>query len=139
MPGLGLLLRLVLLYAMHRIDRCPRGQDFASYCRRIKCAKASGGTRFGTSGNKMGNAPRNWALSEAATLCLRGNESGQKLVARLEKKHDTGTALRSLAHKLARAVSFMLKRPTAFALEQFLRTSGSRARAPGAELDPQGM
>lgn len=33
----------------------------------------------------------------------------------------------------------MLKRQTAFDLEQCLRTSGSRAREPGAELDTQGM
>jgi hypothetical protein len=40
----------------------------------------------------------------------------------LEKKHDQGKALSILAHKLARAVYFMLKRKTAFDLGQFLRT-----------------
>lgn len=59
--------------------------------------------------------------AEAATLFLRGNEPGQKLLARLEKKPGKGKALSILAHKLARAVYFMLKRQTAFDLEQFLR------------------
>jgi transposase len=119
-PGIGKILSLVLLYEIHQIDRFPRVQDFASYCRLVKCAKESGGKRLGTSGNKIGNAHLKWAFSEAATLFLRGNEPGQKYLAKLEKKHDKGKALSILAHKLARAVYVMLKRHTAFDLEQFL-------------------
>jgi transposase len=77
-PGIGKILSLVLLYEIHQSDRFPRGQDFASYCRLVTCAKESGGNRVGTSGNKIGNAHLKWALSEAATLFLRGNEPGQK-------------------------------------------------------------
>src|SRR4030095_6770440 len=106
-PGIGKILSLVLLYEIHQIDRFPRVQDFASYGRLCKCAKESGGKRLGTSGNKIGNAHLKWAFSEAATLFLRGNEPGQKYLARLEKKHDKGKALSILAHKLARAVYFM--------------------------------
>src|SRR5262244_3491468 len=129
-PGIGKILSLVLLYDIHAIDRFPRVQDFASYCRLVKCAKESGGKRLGTSGNKIGHAHLKWAFSEAATLFLRGNEPGQKYLARLEKKHDKGKALSILAHKLARAVYFMLKRKTAFDMDVFLRTSGSRAGEP---------
>ena len=122
MPGIGTILSLVLRYEIHQLDRFPRVQDFASYCRRVKCAKESGGTRLGTSGNKSGNAHLKWAVSEAATLFLRGNAPGHKYLARLEKKHDKGKALSILAHKLARAVYVMLKRQTAVDLEQFLCT-----------------
>jgi transposase len=120
-PGIGKILSLVLLDEIHQIARFPRVQEFASYGRLGKCAQESGGTRVGTSGTKIGNAHLKWAFSEAATLCLRGNAPGQKYLARLENKHDQGKALSILAHKLARAVSFMLKRKTTFALEQFLR------------------
>ena len=119
-PGIGKILSLVLLYEIHQIDRFPRVQDFASYCRLVKCAKESGGKRLGTSGKKIGNAHLKWAFSEAATLFLRGNEPGQKYLARLEKKHDQGKALSILAHQLARAGYFMLKRKTAFDMEQCL-------------------
>ena len=122
MPGIGKILSLVLLDEIHQIDRFPRVQDFASSGRLVKCAKESGGKRLGTSGHKIGNAHLTWAFSAAATLFLRGNEPGQKYLARLEKKHDKGTALSILAHKLARAVYCMLKRKTAFDLEQCLRT-----------------
>jgi transposase len=81
-PGIGKILSLVLRYAIHQIDRFPSGQDFASYCRLVKCAKASGGKRSGTSGKKSGNAHLKWAFSEAAGLFLRNNEPGQKYLAR---------------------------------------------------------
>ena len=77
---------------------------------------------MGPSGNKMGNAHLTWAFAAAATLFLRGNEPGHKYLARLEKKPDKGKALSIFAHKLARAVYCMLKRQTAFDLEQCLCT-----------------
>ena len=120
-PGIGKILSLVLLYEIHDIARFPRVQDFASYCRLVKCARESAGKRSGTSGNKIGNAHLKWAFSEAAVLFLRDNPAAQKLLARLEKKHSKGKALTILAHKLARAVYYMLKRQTAFDLDTFLQ------------------
>src|SRR5262249_7675936 len=120
-PGIGKILSLVLLYDIHAIDRFPRVQDFASYCRLVKCAKESAGKPLGTSGKKIGHAHLKWALSAAAVLFLRNNPPGKKYLTRLEKKHDKGKALTILAHKLARAVYYMLKRTTAFAMDVFLR------------------
>jgi transposase len=67
-PGIGKILSLVLLDEIHHIERFPSVQDFASYCRLVKCAKESNGKRSGTSGRKMGNAHLTWAFSEAAVL-----------------------------------------------------------------------
>jgi transposase len=120
-PGIGKILSLVLLYEIHDIERFPRVQDFASYCRLVKCARESAGKRSGTSGNKIGNAHLKWAFSEAAVLFLRDNPAAQKFLARLEKKHSKGKALTILAHKLARAVYYMLQRQTAFDLHTFLQ------------------
>ena len=122
----------MLLYEIHQIDRFPSVQDFASYARLVKCSKESGGKRLGTSGKKIGNAHLKWAFSEAATLFLRNNPQGQKFLSRLEKKHNKGKALSILAHKLGRAVYYMLKRQTAFDMDLFRRSSGSRAGEPGA-------
>jgi transposase len=119
-PGIGKILSLVLLYEIHDIERFPRVQDFASYCRLVKCAKESAGKRYGTSGTKIGNAHLKWAFSEAAVLFLRDNPAGQKFLTRLEKKHSKGKALTILAHKLARAVYYMLKRKAAFDMHKFL-------------------
>jgi transposase len=119
-PGVGKILALVLLYEIHDIQRFPRVQEFVSYCRLVKCAKESAGKRYGTSGSKSGNAYLKWAFSEAAVLFLRNNPAGQKYLARLEKQHGKGKALTLLAHKLGRAVYYMLKRDTAFNLDKFL-------------------
>jgi transposase len=119
-PGIGKILRLVLLYELHDITRFPRVQDFVSYCRLVKCAKESAGKRSGTSGAKIGNAYLKWAFSEAAVLFLRNHARGQKYLARLEKKHGKGKALTILAHKLARAVYYLLKRDTVFDMQKFL-------------------
>jgi transposase len=83
--GIGKILSLVLLYEIHDIDGFPRVQDFVSYSRLVKCAKESAGKRLGTSGKKIGNAHLKWAFSEAATLFLRNNPNGQRLLARWEK------------------------------------------------------
>jgi transposase len=118
-PGIGKILSLVLLYEIHDSTRFPRVQDFVSYCRLVKCAKESAGKRYGTAGAKIGNAYLKWAFSEAAVLFLRNNPAGQKYLARLEKHHGKGKALTVLAHKLARAVYYMLKRDTAFDMQKF--------------------
>jgi hypothetical protein len=76
---------------------------------------------LGTSGKKIGSAHLKRAFAEAAALFLRSNEPGQKSLARLEKQHDQGKALSILAHQLARAVYYMLKRKTAFDRAIFLR------------------
>ena len=106
-PGIGKILRLVLLYAIHDIERFPSVQDFVSYCRLVTWAKASAGTRSGTAGAKIGNAYLTWAFSEAAVLLLRDNPAGQKSLTRLEKKHGQGNALTLLAQKLGRTVYYL--------------------------------
>jgi transposase len=121
-PGIGKILSLVLLYEIHQIDRFPRVQEFASYCRLVKCAKESAGKRSGTAGTKIGHAHLKWAFSEAAVLFLRDNPAGQKFLTRLEKKHGKGKALTILAHTLARAVYFMLKNKRAFDMAIFLHS-----------------
>jgi Transposase IS116/IS110/IS902 family len=65
-PGIGTMLRVVLLDAMHDLTRCPRVQECVSYGRRVTCAKASAGNRDGPSGTTIGHASLPWAFSEAA-------------------------------------------------------------------------
>jgi transposase len=121
-PGIGKILSLVILYEIHSIERFPTGQNFASYCRLIKCKKESAGKSYGTSGRKIGNAYLKWAFSEAAVLFLRKNPGAQAWVERMANKHNKARALTILAHKLGRAVYFMLKRKTVFDQERFLNS-----------------
>ena len=118
-PGIGNVLALTILYEIHDITRFDRVQEFASYARLVKCQRQSGGKTLRTSGAKMGNVHLKWAFSEAAVLFLR-HTAGKKLIARIEKRHGKGKALSILAHKIGRAVFYMLSRETVFSIEKFL-------------------
>jgi len=120
-PGIGRILGLTILYEIHTINRFPTIQDFSSYCRLVKSAKESGGKKYGTSGAKIGNAHLKWAFSEAAVGFLRRSDRAMLYKARLEKKHGKGKALSILAHKLARASYYILKRKTVFDMETFFQ------------------
>ena len=122
-PGIGKILRLVLLDAIHDIQRFPSVPDFVSSCRLVQCAKASAGKRDGTAGATLGKASLTWAFSEAAVLLLRDQPAGQKSLTRREKKHGPGTALPLLAQQLGRAVSDLFKRHKACDMHKFLQAS----------------
>jgi transposase len=113
------ILALVILYEVHDINRFATVQDFVSYARLVKCAKESAGKRHGTSGKKIGNVHLKWAFSEASVLFLRANPKGQRFVDKLSSKHGKAKALSILAHKLGRAVYYMLKREKAFDMNKF--------------------
>ena len=119
-PGIGQMLALVLRYEIQDIARFPRVQDFVSYCRLVKCAKESNGKRLGTSGKKIGNVHLRWAFAEAAILFLRQNQPGKEFFMKLEHQHGKAKALTVLAHKLGRAVYYMLTRERAFDLSRFV-------------------
>jgi transposase len=119
-PGIGKVLALTILYEIHDITRFDRVQEFASYARLVKCQKQSGGKTLGTSGARMGNVHLKWAFSEAAVLFLRHTKEGKALLAGIEKKHGKGKALTILAHKIGRAVFYILARGTVFSTEKFL-------------------
>ena len=119
-PGIGKIISLVVLYEIYDIKRFPRVQDFASYARLVKCKAESAGKSYGTSGAKIGNAHLKWAFSEAAVIFLRGNPKAKAYVNKMTRKHNKGKALSILAHKLGRAVYFILKRKQPFNMEKFL-------------------
>jgi transposase len=122
-PGIGKILALTILYEVQDIRRFKRVQDFASYCRLIKCPRESAGKRKGTSGKKIGNVHLKWAFSEASALFLRKNPAGQKYLARLARKHGKGKALSILAHKIGRTAYYVMSRKRNFDMNKFLATA----------------
>ena len=86
----------------------------------MKCAKESKGKRLGTAGKKIGNVHLRWAVAEAAVLFIRQSQPGKEYFATLEHQHGKAQALTVLAHKLGRAVYYMLSREQAFALQRFV-------------------
>ena len=119
-PGVGRILALIILYEIEDISRFPRVQNFASYCRLIRCTKESNGKKYGTSGKKIGNAHLRWAFSEASQLFIRGDGPGNRYFRKISNKHGKGKALSILAHKMGRAVYFILKNRQGFDMDKFL-------------------
>jgi hypothetical protein len=85
----------------------------------VKCTHTSAGKTLGSGGAKMGNVHLKWAFSAAAVLFLRHAPGGKTLLGQIEKKHGKGKALSILAHKIGRAVFYILSRRTVFSLEKF--------------------
>jgi transposase len=130
-PGIGESLALVILYERQDISRFPRVHEFLSYGRLVKCAKASSGKKLGTSGKKIGNVHLRWALAEAAVLFRRQSQPGKAYFATLEHQHGKAKAPTVLAHKLGRAVYYLLTREQGFDLQRFVAASPLRgAREP---------
>ena len=69
---------------------------------------------------KLATCHLRWAFAEAAVLFLRQNQPGKDFFTKLEHKHGKAKALTVLAHKLARAVYYMLTREQAFDLNRFV-------------------
>ena len=120
-PGVGEVLALVMLYEIQDIHRFALVQDFCSYARLVKCAKESAGKKYGYSGKKIGNAHLKWAFSEAVCLFMRESDQAKAYVEKMTKKHGKSKAMSLLAHKLGRAVYFMLKREDAFDMKYFFK------------------
>ncbi|MFH1312678.1 MAG: IS110 family transposase [Candidatus Eisenbacteria bacterium] len=108
-PGIGKILSLAILYEIHDISRFPTVSNFVSYARLVACSKESAGKKYGTSGRKIGNMHLKWAFSE-----------GMKYRNRLQARYGKAKSLSILAHKLGRAVYFVLLRQRAFDMKRFL-------------------
>lgn len=121
-PGIGDVLALTILYEVQDIERFPTVQQFCSYCRLVKCEHASAGKKLGHGGARIGNSHLKWAFCEAAVLFLRQSQRAKDYVARLSQKHGKGKALSILAHKIGRAVYFLMKRNDAFDEDYFFRS-----------------
>jgi len=118
-PGVGEVLAMTLLYEIGDINRFPTHQDFASYCRLVKGAVESAGIIKGMRGGKMGNGYLKWAMKEAVLVAKRSHPDIKAMAQRLERKHDKQTANAIIAHRLARAIFYMLKHGMTFSMDLF--------------------
>lgn len=118
-PGIGKILALTILYEIENIERFPRVQNFVSYCRLVKCPRESSGKKTGSKNSKIGNANLKWAFSEAACLFIRDNDCSKEYHKKLVNHYGRAKALSIIAHKLARATYYVLKRRIAFNYQTF--------------------
>jgi transposase len=118
-PGIGKVLALTILYEIGEISRFSRHQDLASYARLVKGTVASAGKIEGMRGAKMGNGYLKWAFKECILVAKRSHPEIRTMAQRLEHKHSRPTANAILAHRLARAIYYMLTHGMTFSMELF--------------------
>jgi transposase len=118
-PGIGKILALNVLYEVGDINRFESVGDFVSYCRLIRPEQTSAGKHVGFGPKKVGNAHLRWTFGEAATGFPKKNPTGQRILERLRRRYDKN-AMNVLAHKLGRAVYFMLRRNEAFDINRLM-------------------
>jgi transposase len=107
--GIGQALGLTIMYETGDIRRFPAVGNYASYCRCVKSARLSNKRKKGEGNRKNGNPHLSWAFSEAAHFARRFQAKARKFYERKLAQRGRIVAERALAHKLCRAVYFMLR------------------------------
>ena len=91
------------------IKRFKNVGNFSSYCRCVGSEKISNGKRKGTNNPKNGNKYLAWAFSETAHFAIQYNEQIKKYYQRKLSKTKQIIALKTIAHKLARAAYYIMR------------------------------
>jgi transposase len=112
--GIGKILVLTIMLETGDIHRFPAVGDYSSYCRCVKAERLSNGKRKGEGNRKHGNRYLSWAISEAAHLAVRFEPAARRFYGCKSTKTNGIGVIRATAHKLARAVYYMLRNQTPF-------------------------
>lgn len=108
-PGIGDILGLTIMLETGDIGRFPSVGDFASYCRCVGSERLSNGKRKGRGNTKNGNKYLAWAFVEAANFAVRYNPQIKSYYQRKAAKTNPIVAIKTVAHKLARACYYILR------------------------------
>jgi len=108
-PGIGAILGMTIALETGDIRRFPEVGHYASYCRCVKSEKVSNGKKKGEGNAKSGNKYLSWAFAEAAHFAVRYEPLAKRYFERKQRKTNGIVAIRTVAHKLARASYYMLR------------------------------
>lgn len=117
-PGVGNILGSVILLETGEIERFASAGHYASYCRCVGSERISNNKKKGENNSKNGNPYLCWAFVEAANHAIRKEGRIQKFYQRKLNKKLRVKAIKAVAHKLSRAVYYMLKDGEPFDVER---------------------
>jgi transposase len=106
-PGIGKILALTILLETGDINRFKKVGNYASYCRCVGSEKISNEKKKGENNRKNGNKYLAWAYIEAANYSIRFNETIKKYYQKKCNKRKRVVAIKTIAHKLARACFYI--------------------------------
>lgn len=107
--GIGEILGLTIMYEAGQMSRFASPGNFASYCRCVDARRLSNGKKKADNNAKNGNKYLAWAFIEAAHFAVRFYPEAKRYHDRKAAKVNAVVAIKSIAHKLARAVFHVLR------------------------------
>jgi transposase len=116
--GIGQVLGLTILLDTGPVRRFARVGNDASYSRLVGSERLSNGKRKGRGNTKSGNKYLAWAYLEAANFAVRYNPKIKRYYQRKRAKTNGVVAIKTVAHKLARACDYMLRDGTDFDVDR---------------------
>lgn len=116
--GIGNILALTIMLETGDIKRFNKVGNYASYCRCVSGARYSNGKKKGKTNTKNGNKYLAWAFVEAANFAIRYNKTVKSYYQRKLAKTNQTIAIKTVAHKLARACFYVLRDKVAFNAEK---------------------
>lgn len=113
-PGIGQILAMTIMLEAGPITRFADVGNFSSYCRCVDSLHESNGKKKGSGNTKNGNKYLAWAFMEAANFALRYCPEAKRFYDRKKNRTNRIVALKSVAHKLARACYHILREQQPF-------------------------
>ena len=116
--GIGEILGLTILLETGDIGRFERVGNYVSYCRCVDSKRISNGKKKGKGNRKNGNKYLAWAFVEAANFAVRYAPRIKRYYQRKKARRNGIVAIKTVAHKLARACYFILRDGVDFDVEK---------------------
>lgn len=113
-PGIGQILATIIMLEAGPMTRFADVGNFSSYCRCVDSLRESNGKKKGEGNSKNGNKYLAWAFMEAASFALRYCPEAKRFYERKKNRTNRIVALKSVAHKLARACYHILREQQPF-------------------------
>lgn len=113
-PGIGDILAETILLESGDITRFKGPGNFASYCRCVDSRRESNGKKKGENNRKNGNKYLAWAFIEAANFAIRRCDKASRLYEKKKQATNMIVARKALAHKLARACYWVIRKQEDF-------------------------
>ena len=117
-PGIGQVLALTIMLEAGDMARFETVGNFASYCRCVNATRLSNRKQKGAGNRKNGNKYLAWAFVEAAQSARRFNPQIRSFHDKKKARTNGVVAIKSVAHKLARASYHVMRDQVAFALSK---------------------
>ncbi len=113
-PGIGQVLALTITLEAGDMARFETVGNFASYCRCVGTTRLSNGKKKGEGNRKNGNKYLAWAFVEGAQFARRYCPQVRRFHDRKKARTNAAVAIKSVAHKLARASYYVMRNHVAF-------------------------